>query len=716
MSKQTKRGDCAKAGRDLATKGSSAAGRRLAACKLPADGLACKIAAWRLSVLGSPRAAKVLAGCGLEHRGNPGMRGCCNECIPGEGLTRGGKSVPVCVKKATCDRVGPDGQVQGYCGEHGKGKAKPPAGWGEPSSRRNPPARSLRVIAGEIRRDWKDPYFGAEPYIRAMADIDSVESYYGDDRGSDIVNRFLANAAKWRGDKAKSIKNELRAMVGLRVVKNPGCFDDSGEVESDLFEGDDLVECPMCEGPAGSLGTLGNVDHCQCRNCGWEFVRTESVTITTIDTIGNPGGVDPRLRREGTVVEFDGFGSGYSRAPAVGERGKVTTVPVPGGRSTSMRGPGGGLIYVDWDEIGVTGIAPQDLKVISGPPAKKAAAPQLTAASTRQEYDRARYELEVFHLNSVAEMRAVERAVAQGAYSVADEEGMSVRLRYDSMEGLRAGYGRLVRGIRANGWRISWGAYDLRTHQSVLREIEEPATRGNPSVREGSGVEVLHTRRGGAPSTPPAPRRGRPPERPVDLLQNDMRNLADRENIEEGRFYSGPEWAARRTGSASNAALVWVQEYIAGAVSLGERFGADIEEKIQKAARRHGYYMELANAEVMAFYKIDGNLGHADNPGRASRPWQQLYDRDGDRFTLPNGTRVSVVGGRDEDVGDQSFLVAVPEALWDRNEFGAMRELERALGPLSEKYEKVPEHSWGRDGSFVFRIHEALGGKRHWAR
>lgn len=699
-----KSGDCAKAARDLATKHSSSAGRRLAGCKMPDDGLACRIAAWRLSVLGSPRAAKVLAGCALEHRGNPGMRGTCNESIPAGEL--GHREIPACGKRATCDRVGPDGRVHGYCGEHGKGKARPPAGWGEPSSRRNPPARKLSVIAGEIRRDWKDPYFGAEPYIRAMSELESVDDYYVDERGSDIVNRFLAQAGKWRGEKAKSIKNELRAMVGLRVVKNPGGFDD----EPELFEGDDLTECPMCEGPAGSIGTLGRVDHCQCRNCGWQFARTESVTITTIDTIGNPGGVDPRLRREGTVVEFDGFGGGYRRAPAVGERGKVTTVPIPGGRSTSMRGPGGGLIYVDWDRIGVTGIAPQDLKVISSAPAKKAPAVG-PAASTRQEYDRARYELEVFHLNSVAEMRAVERAVAPGAYSVADEEGMSVRFRYDSMEGLRAGYGRFMRAMRANDWRISWGAYDLRTHQSVLREIEEPATRGNPSVREGSGVEVLHTRRGTAPSAPPPARRGRPAERPIDLVQNEMRNLADRENTDEGRFYSGEEWS-RRHGSALNVAMVWEQPYIAGAVDLWEQRGNDLEAKIQKAAKRHGYYMEPINAEEMGFYP----LARASNPGGKARPWQQLYDRDGDRFTLPNGTQVSVQRGRDEDVGDQSFLVAVPRRVWERDEMKAMSDLERALGPLSDKREWVEEHEMGRDGSTVFHIYEAPHHKRHWTR
>ena len=29
--------------------------------------------------------------------------------------------------------------------------------------------------------------------------------------------------------------------------------------------------CPMCDGPAGPLGTLGSLEHFACRACGWIF-------------------------------------------------------------------------------------------------------------------------------------------------------------------------------------------------------------------------------------------------------------------------------------------------------------------------------------------------------------------------------------------------------------------------------------------------------------
>lgn len=80
--------------------------------------------------------------------------------------------------------------------------------------------RSLRVIAGEIRRTWvrKDGtpcvYFGAEPYIHAMRGLDKITDTYGCDRASDIVRYFLANANTYRGEDARRIKAELRAMLG----------------------------------------------------------------------------------------------------------------------------------------------------------------------------------------------------------------------------------------------------------------------------------------------------------------------------------------------------------------------------------------------------------------------------------------------------------------------------------------------------------------------
>ena len=74
-------------------------------------------------------------------------------------------------------------------------------------------ARPLYEIARDIKKDWKNVYFGAKPYLDAMATLDKVSDNYGWDSGRSIVNYFLANASTWRGDTAKRIKAELKAMV-----------------------------------------------------------------------------------------------------------------------------------------------------------------------------------------------------------------------------------------------------------------------------------------------------------------------------------------------------------------------------------------------------------------------------------------------------------------------------------------------------------------------
>jgi len=74
-------------------------------------------------------------------------------------------------------------------------------------------SRNLHEIAGEIRRDWTNPNFGAVPYLNAMASLENVNQYYGQDDARGIVLYFLANAGTWRGDTARRIKKELKAMI-----------------------------------------------------------------------------------------------------------------------------------------------------------------------------------------------------------------------------------------------------------------------------------------------------------------------------------------------------------------------------------------------------------------------------------------------------------------------------------------------------------------------
>ena len=73
--------------------------------------------------------------------------------------------------------------------------------------------RPLYAIAREIRADWKkvSPY--AAPYLQAMSYLNSVDDNYILDSGRSIVSYFLANAGSWRGETAKKIKAELKAMV-----------------------------------------------------------------------------------------------------------------------------------------------------------------------------------------------------------------------------------------------------------------------------------------------------------------------------------------------------------------------------------------------------------------------------------------------------------------------------------------------------------------------
>ena len=73
--------------------------------------------------------------------------------------------------------------------------------------------RSLSTIANDIRKDWAKPYLGAVPYLDAMETLNTIrDSYYYDD-ASDIVRYFLANATTWKGETARAIKAELKAML-----------------------------------------------------------------------------------------------------------------------------------------------------------------------------------------------------------------------------------------------------------------------------------------------------------------------------------------------------------------------------------------------------------------------------------------------------------------------------------------------------------------------
>lgn len=77
-----------------------------------------------------------------------------------------------------------------------------------------PRPRRICDIARDIREAWPRPYFGAVPYLNAMASLEGPRDTYGADSAKSVVLYFLANAATFRGEKARALKQELRALIG----------------------------------------------------------------------------------------------------------------------------------------------------------------------------------------------------------------------------------------------------------------------------------------------------------------------------------------------------------------------------------------------------------------------------------------------------------------------------------------------------------------------
>lgn len=73
--------------------------------------------------------------------------------------------------------------------------------------------RLIYQIATEIHSDWKKPYFGAVPYLEAMYSLETMNDKFYEDDAKSIVLYFLSNANTWRGETAKRVKAELKAML-----------------------------------------------------------------------------------------------------------------------------------------------------------------------------------------------------------------------------------------------------------------------------------------------------------------------------------------------------------------------------------------------------------------------------------------------------------------------------------------------------------------------
>lgn len=73
--------------------------------------------------------------------------------------------------------------------------------------------RLIHQIARDINLHWANVYYGAKPYLRAMETLYNINDSYGCDSAESIVNYFLANAGGFRGEHARRLKAELKALL-----------------------------------------------------------------------------------------------------------------------------------------------------------------------------------------------------------------------------------------------------------------------------------------------------------------------------------------------------------------------------------------------------------------------------------------------------------------------------------------------------------------------
>jgi len=72
--------------------------------------------------------------------------------------------------------------------------------------------RSIRLIALDIQSEWPKVNYAARPYLDAMLQLNSINDRYHEDSAKSVVLYFLSNASSFRGDRAKVLKAELKAL------------------------------------------------------------------------------------------------------------------------------------------------------------------------------------------------------------------------------------------------------------------------------------------------------------------------------------------------------------------------------------------------------------------------------------------------------------------------------------------------------------------------
>lgn len=74
----------------------------------------------------------------------------------------------------------------------------------------------IYAIARVIKKDWKNIFYAAKPYLDAMLEIENINDNYHADSAKTVVLYFLASAGTWKGDTAREVKLLLRKIAGVK--------------------------------------------------------------------------------------------------------------------------------------------------------------------------------------------------------------------------------------------------------------------------------------------------------------------------------------------------------------------------------------------------------------------------------------------------------------------------------------------------------------------
>jgi hypothetical protein len=73
--------------------------------------------------------------------------------------------------------------------------------------------RPIHLIALDICKTWEKVNYAARPYLDAMLELNCINDKYFEDSAKSIILYFLSNASSFRGERAKALKIELKALV-----------------------------------------------------------------------------------------------------------------------------------------------------------------------------------------------------------------------------------------------------------------------------------------------------------------------------------------------------------------------------------------------------------------------------------------------------------------------------------------------------------------------